>query len=91
MIKELRIKNMKKKYLFLGMMAAGILLAVGCSKEKTCRCSVLHSSKVRVIKIDGGNCEDIKLFRYHTDLGVLKIDSLLCTDYEFDIDSIYNK
>ena len=81
---------MKKKYLFLGMMAVEMLFAVGCSKEKTCRCSVLHSSKVRVIKIKGGNCEDIKLLRYHTDQGDLKIDSLLCTDYEFAIDSIYD-
>ena len=62
-------------------MAVGMLFAVGCSKEKTCRCSVLHSSKVRVIKI---------LLRYHTDQGDLKIDSLLCTDYEFAIDSIYD-
>ena len=82
---------MKKKYLFLAMWAVGTLLAWSCTKEKTCRCSVLHSSKVRIIKITGGNCEDIKLLRYHTDLGVLKVDSLLCTDYEFAIDSIYGE
>ncbi len=81
---------MKKKFLLLGMFAAAMLLTVACSKEKTCRCSVLHSSKVRVIKINSGNCEDIKLFRYHTSLDSLKVDSLLCTDYEFAIDSIYN-
>ena len=79
---------MKKKITLCVAVLA--LLAVGCSKEKTCRCSVLHSTKVRVIKISGGNCEDIKIFRYHTDLDSLKVDSLLCTDYEFDIDSIYN-
>lgn len=79
---------MKKKIALL--VAALALLAVGCSKEKTCRCSVLHSSKVRVITIKGGNCEDIKIFRYHDQLDSLKIDSLLCTDFEFDIDSIYN-
>ena len=81
---------MKKKYLFFAMLAVGMLLAWSCSKEKTCRCSVLHSSKVRVITIQSGNCEDIKLFRYHTSLDSLKVDSLLCTDYEFAIDSIYN-
>ena len=82
---------MKKKYLimvFAGLM--GLVGLYGCSKEKTCRCSVLHSSAVRVITIQSGNCEDIKLFRYHTSLDSLKIDSLLCTDYEFAIDSIYN-
>ena len=72
-------------------MVAGIMLVMACSKEKTCRCSVLHSQKVRIIKINSGNCEDIKIFRYHTDLDSLKVDSLLCTDYEFDIDSIYNR
>lgn len=70
--------------------AALAFLAGACSKEKTCRCSVLHSSTVRVIKISSGNCEDIKLFRYHTSLDSLRVDSLLCTDYEFAIDSIYN-
>lgn len=79
---------MKTKITLLA--AALALLAVSCSKEKTCRCSVLHSSAVRVITIQSGNCEDIKLFRYHTSLDSLKVDSLLCTDYEFAIDSIYN-
>lgn len=81
---------MKKKYLFYGAIAA--LLVVGtmsCSKEKTCRCSVLHSSKVRIIKIGSGNCEDIKLFKYHTMLDSLKVDSLICTDHEFEIDEVY--
>ncbi len=66
------------------MLAVG---AVSCSKEKRCRCLVLHSSLVRIIKIDGGNCEDLKLYKYHTPLDSLKVDSLLCTDYEFKIDS----
>lgn len=69
---------------------AGMLLAVACSKEKTCRCSVLHSSVVRVITIESGDCEDIKVLRYHTSLDSLKVDSLICSDYEFAIDSIYN-
>lgn len=77
--------------MFLGMLAAGLLLVSACSKEKTCRCAVLGSSKVRVIKIEKGNCEDIKVFKYHTELDSLKVDSLLCTDYQFAIDSVYNK
>lgn len=78
---------MKKKYLLLGLAALLAVVAVSCSKEKRCRCSVLHSSLVRIIKIDGGNCEDLKLYKYHTPLDSLKVDSLLCTDYEFKIDS----
>lgn len=78
---------MKKKYLLLGLAAMLAVGAVSCSKEKRCRCSVLHSSLVRIIKIDGGNCEDLKLYKYHTPLDSLKVDSLLCTDYEFKIDS----
>ncbi|MGX8713654.1 MAG: hypothetical protein ACSW8I_08260 [bacterium] len=79
-----------KKYLFIG--AALLLVAgtVACSKDRTCRCSVLHSEKVRVIKISSGTCEDIRVFTYHNELDTLKVDSLLCTDYEFDIDAIYN-
>ena len=68
----------------------GLLTAASCSKEKACRCAVLHSSQVRIIKIQKGNCEDIKLYRYHTPLDSLMTDSLICTDYEFRIDSIYN-
>lgn len=78
---------MKRKYLLLGLAALLAVGAVSCSKEKRCRCSVLHSSLVRIIKIDGGNCEDLKLYKYHTPLDSLKVDSLLCTDYEFKIDS----
>lgn len=81
-------RYMKKKFIFLGLALAVVMLGVmSCSKEKKCRCSVLHSSKVRIITIDGGDCKDIKLFRYHTPLDVLIVDTLLCTDFEFNIDS----
>ena len=77
---------MKKKLLLIAGMAVLLMGVAACSKEKKCRCSVLHSSKVRIITISGGDCRDIKLFSYHTALDVLKVDSLLCTDYEFNID-----
>ncbi len=80
---------MKKKVIL--SLAALALLAVGCSKQKTCRCSVIGTSTVRVIKIDGGECEQIKTFNLHTSLDSLQVDSLVCTDYEFAIDSIYNE
>lgn len=81
---------MKRKLFFVAIAVLGLLTVASCSKEKTCRCSVLHSSQVHIIKIQKGNCEEIKLFRYHTPLDSLMTDSLICTDYEFRIDSIYN-
>ncbi|MBP3763777.1 MAG: hypothetical protein J6I49_07875 [Bacteroidales bacterium] len=66
--------------------AAVLLLAAGCAREKRCRCAVRDNSKVRVITIESGNCEDILDYRHHEALDSLKVDTLLCTDYEFDID-----
>ena len=71
-------------------LAACCLLLAACSKQTTCRCSVIGAPTVRIIKIEAGECEDLKLFTYHNTLDSLKVDSLLCTDYEFDIDSVYN-
>lgn len=79
-----------KKKAFL-CIAALVLLAVGCSKQKTCRCSVIGQSTVRIIKIENGECEQLRTFNHPTDLDTLLVDSLLCMDYEFEIDSIYNK
>ncbi len=84
-------RNMKKKYLLFGVLATGMLLAMSCGKEKSCRCSVLNSSRVRVVKIASGNCEDIKVFTYHDPIDSVKTDSLLCMDYEFEIDSLFEK
>lgn len=67
------------------------LAATGCSKQKTCRCSVMGRMEVRIVKIDKGSCEAIKTYHYHDALDSLKMDSLLCTDYEFMIDSIYRE
>lgn len=78
-----------KKKVILGI-AALALLAVGCSKQKTCRCSVIGSSTVRIIKIEHGECDQLHTFNHPTQLDTLIVDSLLCTDYEFEIDSIYN-
>lgn len=73
------------------LFAASLLLtAAGCSKEKTCRCAVRGTSKVRIIKIERGECSQLSHVYYHSELQVQLIDSLVCTDYEFLIDSIYN-
>ena len=79
---------MKKKAILC--LAALALLAVGCSKQKTCRCSVIGKSTVRIIKIDRGECSQLHTYNYHTSLDTLVVDSLLCMDYEFDIDTLFN-
>lgn len=80
---------MKSKILYLS--AAILLLCAACDKQKTCRCSVMGKMDVRIIKIEKGSCEDIVTYQYHDALDSLKMDSLLCTDYEFLIDSIYKQ
>ena len=81
---------MKKKVLSVVTVLSLIFLMTGCTKERTCRCAVRNSSVVRIIEIDKGKCENIKFFRHRDEIDSLFLDSLLCTDYTFDIDSIYN-
>lgn len=76
---------MKPKLIILAA-AALVLSVTGCSKQKSCRCSVLNSSTIRIVTIESGECEQLKEFRYHTMLDSLRVDSLLCTDFEFEID-----
>ena len=71
--------------------AAALLLLAACSKEQTCRCSVLGTQNVRILKINKGECEQIKTSTYHNAMDSVKTDSLLCTGYQFRIDSIYQK
>ena len=79
---------MKRRLLLSGAMLL-LLTAVGCSKAKTCRCSVLGTSHVRIVKIDKGECTSLKYFEGHDALDSVWTDRLLCTDYEFRIDSIF--
>ena len=80
---------MKKKAILC--LAALALLAVGCSKQKTCRCSVIGTQTVRIIKIEHGECDQLRLFKYHNEYDSIVVDSLICTDFEFEIDSIFNE
>lgn len=89
---------MKKKLLILGALA--MVLLVGCSKQKSCRCVIRpHGSDqqdpalVRVITLKKSvDCRDLNYIDYDQDeLHVDWRDTLLCIDYEFDIDSIFNK
>lgn len=73
---------MKKTLLFFAL--AALLTLAGCSKQKTCRCAVLHEQTVRVVELDKGDCRDIRFVYYDEDeLHVNVTDSVLCTDYDF--------
>lgn len=81
--------NMKK--ILLLALAVTTLCLTSCKKEKYCRCSVLHNQDIRMIQIDKGDCRDIRFVFYdrdilHTDL----VDSVLCTDFHFESDTIAN-
>ena len=67
-------------------MAVLLLGAVSCGKEKTCRCSVLGDQTVRIVKIEKGECEALHEYNYHNLHDTLFVDTLLCTDFEFEID-----
>lgn len=82
---------MKKALLCIG--AVALLFAFGaCTKERTCRCSVLSTEggyggqTIRIIKIDKGTCDQLRYVLYdldpvlHPDL----TDSVLCTDFDFE-------
>ena len=80
---------MKHKILILAGAALLLAAAAGCSKQKTCRCSVKNTSRVRIVKIEKGECDQLHWFQGHDEVDSLWADSLLCTDYDFRIDSIY--
>ena len=82
---------MKRTLIIAAAIGLALLGTAACSKQKTCRCAVPGTSTVRIFKIDKGECEQLHVLQYHTPLDSLKVDSLLCTDYEFSIDSIYNE
>ncbi len=79
--------SMKKRAVLLCGMLAVALLAASCGKEKTCRCTVLHEQSIRIIKIDKGDCEDLRYVLYDRDPVLYPdiTDSVLCTDYDFGI------
>ena len=81
---------MKKKVIALARAILLVMAATGCSKQKTCRCSVRGTSTVRIIKIEKGECTQLSHINHHSPLDEQLVDSLVCTDYEFRIDSIYN-
>lgn len=77
---------MKKTILLLA--TAMLLLTASCAKEKHCRCAVLGSQAVRIITIKSANCHDINYVSYFDELDTLHVDSLVCTDYPFEADSL---
>ena len=61
-------------------------ILASCSKERTCRCTVLGNQTIRIIKIDKGVCEDLRYVLYDRDPVLYPdiTDSVLCTDFDFE-------
>lgn len=87
---------MKRKMMIFGALAL-VLLVAGCSKQKSCRCVVrshqADPQKVRIVTVSHNfNCLNLNYVDYdQSEIQQDWRDSLICTDYEFDIDSIFNK
>ena len=77
---------MKKKLLLLAV--ATMLLAVSCVKEKNCRCAVLKRQTVRIITLKSGSCNSLNHVSYRDELDTLFTDTIVCTDYPFEADSL---
>ena len=87
---------MKTKILFIG--AVEMMLLSSCSKEKACRCAVRSEQadpqKVRVITVKQSvDCKKLNYVIYdENEIEQGWRDSpLVCTDYEFDVDSIFHE
>ena len=61
-------------------------LVSSCSKEKECRCAVNGKQEIRIIRIQKGNCKDIYSYLYDLDPVLYPdiLDSVLCTDFDFE-------
>lgn len=72
------------------LMLCGILMFVGlvtsCSKERECRCTSFKSQMIRIIRIDKGECKDLYSVIYDQDRVLYPdiMDSVLCTDFDFE-------
>lgn len=75
-----------KKLTILGGALLLVLAMVSCNKERTCRCAVPGNNYERVIKIEGGTCEQLRYVLYdeHRIIAADRTDSILCTDYFSD-------
>lgn len=76
---------MKKCAILLA--AVSLLAFSSCTKERNCRCAVIHGQSlqtIRLITIDKGTCEDLRFVFYDHDILTPDVtDSVLCTDYDF--------
>ena len=76
---------MKKILLFCGVVAFVALLS-SCGKERECRCAVRGEPTIRIIRISKGNCEDLYSYLFDRDPVLYPdiMDSILCTDFDFE-------
>ena len=77
---------MKKRMLFLTI--ATLILLASCVKEKHCRCAVLKSQTVRIITLKSGSCNSLNYVSYRDELDTMFTDTVVCTDYPFEADSL---
>ncbi len=81
--------DMKKKILPIALVC--LLLFSACGKDKYCRCSVRHEQKVRIITVrNSADCADIRYVQFNaSDAEIGIIDSVFCSDYIFDVDTLF--
>lgn len=81
----------KRHLLLVALAAVALVGMVGCKKEKNCRCSVRGEQTVRILTINARqSCYDLRYVLYHDELDSTFVDSLVCTDFQFAIDSLFN-
>lgn len=75
-----------KKVVILCIVGLLAVMATACTKERTCRCAVLHEQTIRVIKIDKGTCDELRYVLWDQDPVLYPdiTDSVLCTDFDFE-------
>lgn len=75
-----------KKILFFCAVLSLTVLATSCGKERECRCAVKGKSDIRIIRIQKGTCQDIYSYLWDQDPVLYPdiMDSILCTDFDFE-------
>lgn len=71
---------MKKKYWITGMLVAGVLLTVACSREHQCKCFYTDNpadEQYKVFVVDGSiDCKDIVMMGYEEHVATEGVNSL---------------
>lgn len=72
--------DMKKKYLFMGVLAVGMLTLAGCGREHQCKCTYSNNpndDQYKVFVVDGSiACEDLVMMGYEEHVATEGVNSL---------------